>query len=807
MTRNEFKKRFLKARRRIIAGEFSHLNDMQQEAVMATEGPLLLLAGAGSGKTTVIINRIANILKYGRASDCDEIPPYATEAELEVLEAYADRATEEIPEDVKSICALERAEPWRVIAITFTNKAADELKSRLEAILGEQALDIWASTFHSACVRILRRDIERLGIYSRNFTIYDTVDSQSLIKRIVKDLELDEKMFPPRTVLTYLSNAKDQMQTAEDFIDQVSKTRDIRKKQIGEIYREYTKRMREANALDFDDLILITVKMLSEYEDVREYYSNKFKYVLVDEYQDTNKLQYNLVRLLAGKWNNICVVGDDDQGIYRFRGASIENILSFEDQYKNCRVIRLEQNYRSTGNILDAANAVISMNVARKGKELWTKNERGELITLYRAENESDEAQYVATQILEGFSQGLNWGDFAVLYRMNAQSNQLEYAFKRNGIPYRVIGGTKFFDRAEIKDMLAYLCVINNTNDDLRLLRIINNPPRGIGAKTVDTVSQIASEGGVPIYEVVKRAREYTELSGAANRLLGFVNLIEDLRSFAYTAPEGEAAQDTQPKPRPLDELYEYLLRRTGYIDMLEKKNPQENASRIENIWELKSNIITYMQENEDGSLAGFLDEIALYTDIEQLDESVDSAIMMTMHSAKGLEFPVVFIVGAEEGIFPGVRSIGEPEELEEERRLCYVAITRAKKKLYITAARQRMLFGRTSANRISRFVEEIPDAYMDKVQPGITIIRNTGFSAPRPKTEKSRIEWQEKKTVPVTEFRKGDRVHHKAFGEGLLISVTAMGGDALLEIAFDSVGTKRLLCNSAARHMKKIDV
>lgn len=808
MTQNEFVNRFLNARRKIIAGEFSHLNDMQQKAVMATEGPLLLLAGAGSGKTTVIINRIVNLLKYGRASDTDEIPPFATEAELELLEAFADKPAEDIPEDIKRICALDNVEPWRVLAITFTNKAADELKSRLENILGEQAYDIWASTFHSACVRILRRDIEKLGIYGRDFTIYDTADSQSLIKRILKDMGLDEKMFPPRTVLTYISNAKDMMQTAEDFISEVGKTQDNRKKQIGEIYREYAKRMREANALDFDDLILTTVKMLIEHEDVREYYSNKFKYVLVDEYQDTNKLQYNLVRLLSGKWENICVVGDDDQGIYRFRGASIENILSFEDQYKNCRVIRLEQNYRSTGNILDAANAVISLNISRKGKELWTENERGELITLYRADNESDEAQYVAAQILEGYSKGLNWRDFAVLYRMNAQSNQLEYAFKRNGIPYKVIGGTRFFDRAEIKDMLAYLCVINNTNDDLRLLRIINNPPRGIGTQTVDTVLRIASEDGMPVYEVVKRANEYPELKSAAGRLLGFVNIIEDLREFAYAVPKGNSIPGgaAEKARMPLDELYEYMLARTGYIKMLEEKNPNENISRIENIRELKTNIIAYMKENEGGSLSGFLDEIALYTDIEQLDEESNSAVMMTMHSAKGLEFPVVFIVGAEEGIFPGMQSIGEPEELEEERRLCYVAITRAKKKLYITAARQRMLFGRTSANRISRFVEEIPDVYLDRVMPGITINRSGGFAAPKPRAEKPRIELQERKPAQMTKFNKGDRVNHKAFGKGLVISVTAAGGDELLEIAFDSVGTKRLLRNSAARHMEKTD-
>jgi DNA helicase-2/ATP-dependent DNA helicase PcrA len=563
---------------------------MQRKAVLTTEGPLLLLAGAGSGKTTVLINRIVNLLKYGRASDSMEVAFDVTEDDLKILEYYIESPSPENFEKAYPLMRLEPVEPWRLIAITFTNKAADELKERLERALGEAALDVWASTFHSACARILRRDIEHLG-FSRNFTIYDTSDSQSIIKRILKDLDINDKMLPPRSVLSEISTAKDYMISAKEYLDAAEKNNNFRKIMIGQVYCEYSRRLKDANALDFDDLILYTVKLLHEYSEVREYYQAKFKYVHIDEYQDTNNLQYLLASTLAGKWQNICVVGDDDQSIYKFRGATIKNILDFENQYKNARVIRLEQNYRSTGNILEAANAVISNNIERKGKELWTNNERGELLTLYTAESETDEAQYVAAKILEGYARGDNWRDFAVLYRMNAQSNQLEYAFKRNGIPYRVIGGTRFFDRAEIKDILAYLCVINNPNDDLRLMRIINVPARGIGPRTLDDLSEIATFENIPVFDVMKNAGKYPALQRSAPRLAAFVELIDDLRNLA-----SETA---------LDEFYDILLQKSGYLDMLESKDSEENANKIDNINELKSNIIAYLNENENCGLSG----------------------------------------------------------------------------------------------------------------------------------------------------------------------------------------------------------
>ena len=496
LTREE-ELRFCKARRAAIELDFQNLNPEQRRAVLATEGPLLLLAGAGSGKTTVLIHRIANLMKYGRGSDSDEVPDWVTEDDLAFLEGYAASRERPAPEDKEQerLCRLDPAVPWSIIAITFTNKAAGELKERLERMLGPEANDIWASTFHSACVRILRRDIERLGFRS-GFTIYDTADSERVVKDILKDFGLDDKTFPPKSVLGYISRAKDAMKLGADYLRECEKSGDFRLVKIAKIYVEYERRLREANALDFDDIILHTVRLLQQFDDVREYYQKKFRYVLIDEYQDTNHLQYQLASALAGGYENICVVGDDDQSIYRFRGATIENILSFEQQYKGARVIRLEQNYRSTKNILEASNAVIRNNQGRKGKELWTEQDAGDKVMCYTAMNEHDEAQYVAAQILTGFSGGRAWKDHAVLYRMNAQSNQLEQAFKRNGIPYRIIGGIRFFDRAEVKDMLAYLCVVNNPNDDLRLGRIINNPPRGIGATTVERAQAIAAAGG-----------------------------------------------------------------------------------------------------------------------------------------------------------------------------------------------------------------------------------------------------------------------------------------------------------------------
>ncbi|NLA87634.1 MAG: UvrD-helicase domain-containing protein, partial [Clostridiales bacterium] len=491
MTEQSFTEKYIQARRDVIALDFMHLNDMQRQAVMTTEGPLLLLAGAGSGKTTVLINRIAGLIKYGRGADTDEIPASATEEDLEFLEGYAKNPAPENAERAARLCAVEPVEPWRIIAITFTNKAADELKARLERMLGTGANDVWAMTFHSACVRILRRDIDRLG-FDRSFTIYDSADSQSLMKRILKELDLDDKTYPYRTVLNYISKAKDEMISAEAYYNAADKSGDIRKRHIGRAYLEYSNRMKASNALDFDDLILFAVRLFAEHPDVLGYYQRRFRYVLIDEYQDTNNLQYLLAGALAGGHENICVVGDDDQSIYKFRGATIETILSFESKYKNARVIRLEQNYRSTGHILDAANDVIKNNKGRKGKKLWTDQEDGDKLTLYIARDEREEAQYVTEQIIGDVAGGDNWSDHAVLYRLNAQSNQLEYAFKRSGVPYRIVGGTRFFDRAEIKDMLAYLCVVLNPTDDLRLLRIVNTPTRGIGQVTLELGGEIA---------------------------------------------------------------------------------------------------------------------------------------------------------------------------------------------------------------------------------------------------------------------------------------------------------------------------
>ncbi|MCR4771128.1 MAG: UvrD-helicase domain-containing protein [Oscillospiraceae bacterium] len=807
----EFEKRYIDVRKKIIEHDFARLNPEQRKAVMSTEGPLLILAGAGSGKTTVLINRIACILKYGRAADSDEIPAYADERDLEFLENYSRLYSPEDRERAEELCSVDPAEPWQVIAITFTNKAAGELVSRLDKMLGGRSGEVWASTFHSACVRILRRDVKSLGLFSGNFTIYDTSDSTSLMKHIMREADIDEKKYAPRAVLSAISAAKDAMLTPEEYMR--SAGIDPWKKTVAELWGEYRKRMIQADSMDFDDLILYTVTLFERCPDVLEYYRRRFRYVLVDEYQDTNMLQYKLISLLSGGHRNICVVGDDDQGIYKFRGASIENILGFESQYADARVIKLEQNYRSTSTILQAANAVIRVNSQRKNKELWTDNEKGGPVTLYTAMSENDEAQYAASCILSGHTEGEKWSDYAVLYRINALSNRLEYAMKRNGIPYRVYGGMRFYDRAEIKDMLAYLCVINNPDDELRLRRIINNPPRGIGDTTIEKASAIAEREGKSLYRVLSECGDYPELRTAYSKIKAFTDMIEELRA---------AKTDT------LDELYDRLVRLSGYMTMLEAKETQENITRAENISELKTNIISFVRERGGVcTLADFLDEMALYSDTDSMDGD-DCVALMTIHSAKGLEFPNVFIVGAEDGIFPGLKAIGEQDEIEEERRLCYVAITRAKRRLWITNARQRMLFGRTQSNTVSRFIKDIPDELLDKRGAAQT---SYSYSAPdkpyasartenrarymggyssggaRPEySVKSRTAPSAPRPAPISlDYKAGESVIHKAFGKGMILSAKKMGPDMVVEIAFEKEGTKKLMISSAGRYLTKI--
>ena len=795
-------RKFLEARKRYIESQFDQLNDMQRQAVLTTEGPLLLLAGAGSGKTTVLINRIANIMRFGRGSDSVEIPDTVTEEDVAFLESLGEERSEYDTWRADTLCAVAPAVPWSIIAITFTNKAASELKERLSNLLGPQAQDIWAMTFHSACCRILRRDIERMG-YTKSFTIYDSSDSERVMKEIIRDMNLDDKTFPAKYVLGAISKEKDKMVSPGQMRERAEKSGDIRVKHIALAYEKYQTRLKDNNALDFDDIIRVTVQLLQQHEDVRRYYQRKFQYVLVDEYQDTNHAQYLLTSLLAGGYENICVVGDDDQSIYRFRGATIENILNFEKQYRGARTIRLEQNYRSTQSILNAANAVISHNIGRKGKKLWTSNGQGDPITVYEAGDEGAEGNYVAGQIISG-SKGRNFKDYAILYRTNAQSNALEFAFKRNGIPYRVIGGTRFFDRAEVKDMLSYLCVIHNRADDLRLKRIINNPPRGLGPKTIETAQRLAEAEHKPLYTVVADPYSYGPLEKSAIKLLKFSAFIEGM---AQLLEEGMSLPD----------FYDELLIQSGYVDMLNSKDTEENKTRLENVRELKSSIHAYVENAEVPTLAGFLEEIALYTDLEQYNEGDDAVVMMTMHSAKGLEFPHVFLVGFEDGLFPGMRAIGDAEEMEEERRLCYVAITRAKKTLTICHARQRMLYGRTSAAMASRFLKEIPEECMVK-KGGYRRVSEpvpgygSGYSQyinpvrkAAPKRPESAMVTAAKAAATYLELNQGDMVMHAAFGRGLVLSVMKMGGDALLEIAFDDIGTKKLMAKTASAHMKKL--
>ena len=772
---------FIPLKRAYLEQKYSHMNEMQRQAIFTVKNPLLILAGAGSGKTTVIVNRIAYMVSFGDAYASEKIPFDLSQQDIDLLRRAVDGEPVD-EEQVRQLIAVDCPRPWNILAITFTNKAAGELKERLEAMLGDVALDIHAGTFHSQCMRILRRDIERLG-YQKNFTIYDTDDSVRVIKDGLNQMGLNDKIYPPKAVLGEISRAKDQMLTPELY--EAQNYGDFRKKEIAKLYRFYQNSLKSSNALDFDDIICLTVVLLEENPDILEYYQNRFRYILVDEYQDTNHAQYRLVSLLSQRHQNICVVGDDDQSIYKFRGATIENILSFENQFQHAVVIRLEQNYRSTQNILSAANAVISNNLGRKGKNLWTDQGDGEKINVLRLLNENAEAEFVADTISKNVVDGMAYHDHVILYRMNAQSSALEHYFVRSGIPYRIVGGMKFYDRKEIKDILAYLSVINQTSDNLRLKRIINEPKRGIGAGTVAKVQEIADGMGISMFDVLKEADTYAALSKKSTPLKQFAEMILDLQEQALELP--------------LYELLDQVLELTGYRDEL-KRQGKEGQTRMENIEELKTNLIKFTDEQEDeATLSGFLEEVALYTDLDQYNSEEDKVTMMTMHSAKGLEFPVVFIVGMEEGVFPGVQSMSDPEELEEERRLAYVAITRAKKRLYITNVSQRMLFGNTRYARPSRFIGEIPDQYKSTEDKTVTHTSETFRRSTRPiHINLGNVGTAQKPKQAVVDFGIGDRVKHAVFGEGVVESMQPMGNDTLLEVNFQTKGKKKIMANFA---------
>lgn len=789
------KSEILALRRAVLEKDFARMNDRQKQAVFTVNGPLLILAGAGSGKTTVLINRIANILRYGDAYNSTYLRDDLDENDIAACKAYIENGTP-LTTETQEHLSVSACAPWRIMAITFTNKAAGELKDRLCAMLGETANDIWASTFHSTCARILRRDGERIG-YSSHFTVYDTDDQRRLMKNILKELDISEKNITPKSILNEISRTKDSLISPAEYALTVGD--DFRLKIISRAYTTYQKRLEDADAMDFDDLINKVVELFKKCPDVLEYYQNRFRYLMVDEYQDTNHAQYTFVRMLAEKSGNLCVVGDDDQSIYKFRGATIENILSFENTFQNATVIRLEQNYRSTQNILDAANAVIEHNTERKGKTLWTQNGTGAMIHLHTAENETDEAERITKIILDGVAAGRKFSDYAVLYRMNSQSLTFERNFAKSGVPHRIIGGTRFYERREIREMIAYLSVINNPSDEMRLRRIINTPKRSIGDRSVEVASQIGQQTGETLFEVVSHAKDYPALSRAANKMTLFAAQMQGLIEL------------NNDEEVTLGELYDELVERIDYLNFLKTDDPESAEDRAANVQELASNLRRFEEENPEGTLSDFLEEVSLITDIDNYDNNADSVVLMTVHSAKGLEFPVVFLPGMEENIFPGMASVYVPSEVEEERRLAYVAITRAKEELYIFHAESRMIFGMTNRNRVSRFVEEIPETLVEHTRSRDYSARpvsmpNFGGAKPfgeAPKTKsvaeaggftpKPRV-----KPAPAGTYRVGDTVLHKAFGTGLIVSATPMANDTLLEVAFDKVGTKKLFANFA---------
>ena len=756
------------------------LNNKQKEAVENTEGPVLVIAGAGSGKTKVLTHKIAFLIQE------------------------------------------KQVKPWNILAITFTNKAANEMKQRVENLLSDSSNDIWMGTFHSICVRILRRYIDRIG-FDSSFIIFDTSDQRTLVKDCLKELKVDDKLFTDRAVLSEISNAKNEMLEPKAY--SVKYANDFRKETIGKVYELYQKRLRENNAIDFDDIINYTIKILTENQDVLEYYTEKFKYVLVDEYQDTNKAQFMLISILASKYGNITVVGDNDQGIYSFRGADISNILNFERDFPGTKIIKLEQNYRCTGNILKAANAVIKHNETKYDKQLWAENNEGNIPCIYSGDDEYDEASYIINQIrFLKTEEYFKFSDFAVLYRMNSQSRAIEDILRREDIPYKIIGGLKFYERKEVKDIIAYLRLIFNPSDNMSLKRIINEPKRGIGKTSLDNIAKISEETGNSMYDIIKNAEKYG-LNRVYLNSREFIEAIEELRS--------------KKDNMLISDLIKETLKKTGYTKALELENTVEAETRIQNLDEFLTVAIEFEEESADNTLAEFLEGITLSSDVDNLEDEEESVTLMTLHSAKGLEFPVVFLVGMEEGIFPGYKSIGEPKELEEERRLFYVGITRAKQYLYLTCAKRRTIFGSTSYNSISRFVKEIPSELLDgyeeivnsknedtfndssykweygkasgskvktyKIDNNASEIKNVASNTNNNtsnfafRTAESFLKsFESKKNVNIQEYEAGQRVYHKKFGEGTINKVEQEGDDLKVDICFDKVGNKRLMAKFA---------
>ena len=808
--------RYLAAKRALFDKVYSSLNEKQREAVYTVNGPLLVLAGAGSGKTTVLVKRIAFLIRYGNAYYSQYVPYGTDETRVREMEDALAFSALEIENDILPEFISDPCPPWRVLAITFTNKAANEIKARLAQALdgedGEQAKEIWAGTFHSVCMRILRVHGDRLG-YGSNLTIYDTDDAKKCYGAVMKELNIDEKVLPIKTVMNAVSRAKDKLITPEMFEKDCS-ANDYRLLQIAKVYKAYQKRLEGSNAMDFDDIIMKAVFLLRDHEDVRAQYQGRFRYVSVDEFQDTNEAQMELTKLLSGGFNNLMVVGDDDQSIYRFRGATIENILSFDRSFSSAKVIKLEQNYRSTQTVLDAANAIISNNVGRKGKTLWTSRGMGDKIRVKEAEDQNDESRYIADTISRMVARdGKQFRDFAILYRTNAQSSTIERTLARSGMPYRMLGGLRFSDRKEIRDLVAYLQLVNNHADRERMLRIINEPKRKIGPKTLEAIAALAEENGKTMFEIMENAHSYIALARTAPVLVEFTALINGL---------SERASEVS-----LEQLVRDVLDRSGYRKMIEEAG-QAEADRLDNLDEFISGVIEYQSNAEEPTLTGFLEENALVADVDRYDDTADAIVLMTIHSSKGLEFPIVFLPGMEDGIFPGMQTItGGPEEMEEERRLAYVAVTRAKDALFVLHTKNRLLYGRTSCNPISRFISEIPEELLEKEsRPQERTTQSMGGTAyggyggrssssggagygtygvkkpvqPRPHDTMtiSQPIFKKRETGSADTFEAGDRVRHTLFGSGEILSVRPMGSDILYEVAFDKVGTKKMMATYA---------